>query len=505
MWVGLVLVVAGGASVWCSQGDWPGLAGDRLFPVLTGGKVGFIDATGRLVLPTRFDPLCRGADPRVDAMTQATPDLFPHCGILWGADFQEGRCVVRRGERMGHIDPSGRMLSQQSFDFAESFSDGLAVIRQGGRHGVIDRSGRIIVPARYSRIGSFRDGLAPVKDGRMWGIIDAAGRTVMPPRFMGVLHRDGGFLVVGADRKRGFVDRDGGAVVPAKFRRVFVFAGGIAVQDHERRWGLTDRKGRWLLRPCAEQISRCLFSEGLIGVKLHGRWRTIDRRGKTVSDGRPRETGPFSEGLKAVSSGGLYGYIDRSGREVIAPTFLNAGAFRGGLAQVLNSKGLWGCVDRTGKYVIPPAYGWMGVLQDGAAARIDRLTSGSLSGRELRKDLGLGLREVLRPGLFSVEQSGAWGIIDGTGKVRTPCVLDWPPPCGTLRFSEGRATVVYRDRVGYVDTEGYVVIRPRFDRADPFRGGLARVMVLDRSARPRPLYKWGYIDRQGEWVWKPTR
>ncbi|MGB2824559.1 MAG: WG repeat-containing protein, partial [Phycisphaerae bacterium] len=116
------------------------------------------------------------------------------------------------------------------------------------------------------------------------------------------------------------------------------------------------------------------------------------------------------------------------------------------------------------------------------------------------------LTDVLHPDLAVVELWGKWGIIDRQGKLRTPARLDWYIlRTQGLVFSEGRARIVSSGKVGYVGREGRIAIRPRFARAEPFSGGLARVMVWERRPPDRPLARWGYIDRCGEWVWKPTR
>jgi hypothetical protein len=46
---------------------------------------------------------------------------------------------------------------------------------------------------------------------------------------------------------------------------------------------------------------------------------------------------------------------------------------------------------------------------------------------------------------------------------------------------------------GYIDRTGKYIIKPRFDKADPFSNGLARVELDDT---------WGYINKTGKFVWK---
>ena len=89
--------------------------------------------------------------------------------------------------------------------------------------------------------------------------------------------------------------------------------------------------------------------------------------------------------------------------------------------------------------------------------------------------------------------------------------------------AEGREWTLRNARIGVADANGRPTIRPQFIHVQPFRGGLARVAVMERRQlgtlgrwlkklgllKGRPLVvtiaKWGYIDRSGRWIWRPTR
>ncbi len=422
---------------WAACARWPEPiwgrgAPDRLFPVLIGGKVGYIDRTGRLVLPARFTTTC---DPQVDAVTMASPDPYVDWRIHWARDFREGRCAVLLGEKVGFIDTQGRGVSKERFEWGGEFRDGFAPIGRSRKFGLIDRAGRLVIPPVFDRMGPFHEGLARARLGGKTGMIDTSGRFVV-----------------------------------------------------ERR---------------PERVSR--RRDGLAAVKRKGKWGYVDRSGKVVIDAQFASAGEFSEGLAAVSKGGLYGYIDRSGRVAIDLKSADARPFSGGMARVSTGRG-WGCIQRDGTVAIRPRYDFIGPFAGGLVSRISGPAARPTRvGR--RPDPSWGdLTDVLRPDLAVVELWGKWGIIDRQGKLRTPAQLDWYIlKTQGLVFSEGRARIVYKGRVGYVGTGGRIAIRPRFDRAEPFSGGLARVMVWDHNEGKRSSARWGYIDRRGEWVWKPTR
>lgn len=98
-----------------------------------------------------------------------------------------------------------------------------------------------------------------------------------------------------------------------------------------------------------------------------------------------------------------------------------------------------------------------------------------------------------------------------------------------MKFFEGFARVVIRDKYGFCDKSGRIIIKPRFDSAEDFSGGLATVSNGGRYGyinqtgelvvKPKFEYahdfsngiacvqlndKWGIIDQHGQWKLKPT-
>ncbi|MBO0727229.1 MAG: WG repeat-containing protein [Blastocatellia bacterium] len=78
-------------------------------------------------------------------------------------------------------------------------------------------------------------------------------------------------------------------------------------------------------------------------------------------------------------------------------------------------------------------------------------------------------------------------------------------------FSEGVASVQVGDKWGYIDQKGEVAIKPQFDLAYPFSNGVARVEVgmcastLRLSERESGECNFGYINKQGKYIWRPSK
>ena len=74
-------------------------------------------------------------------------------------------------------------------------------------------------------------------------------------------------------------------------------------------------------------------------------------------------------------------------------------------------------------------------------------------------------------GLACVEQNGKIGFINTQGEVVVPCIYDWTVGW----FSEGLASVEQNGKRGYINTKGEVVIPCIYDEAEDFSEGFARV------------------------------
>ena len=94
--------------------------------------------------------------------------------------------------------------------------------------------------------------------------------------------------------------------------------------------------------------------------------------------------------------------------------------------------------------------------------------------------------------LYPVRIKDRYGYIDNTGKLVLKAEY-----AGASRFSEGMAAVQMKPagKVGFIDEKGKLVIEPQFELADPFSEGMAAVLKA-------PV--WGYIDKSGKMVITPA-
>jgi hypothetical protein len=153
------------------------------------------------------------------------PGEWEGCGKL-----SEGLVAVRFGGKWGFVDGRGQVVIQRRFDKAGDFVGGLAPVTVAeGRCGYADKTGRLAIPARFRACQRFSDGLARVdlaedpSDTEQVAFIDRDGKTIVagakasPPFDSAEDFRDGLAAVgvggpphmAGSGTLLGYVDRTG--------------------------------------------------------------------------------------------------------------------------------------------------------------------------------------------------------------------------------------------------------------------------------------------------------
>ena len=124
--------------------------------------------------------------------------------------FCEGLAkVIRSGGKCGYIDKSGREVVPCKYEFACDFYGGLAQVELNGKKGCIDRKGCEIVPCKYDEVYSFSDGLAEVELGGKWGVVDKSGKEIIPCKYDETVYFYDGLARVELNGKEFYIDKTG--------------------------------------------------------------------------------------------------------------------------------------------------------------------------------------------------------------------------------------------------------------------------------------------------------
>lgn len=306
--------------------------------------------------------------------------------------------------------------------------------------------------------------LHPILLNGKWGYINNDGNIEIEPSYDEAREFSDGFAAVRIGTNWGYVSVESKTLaIPANFSVAGDFSGDLApAQLPGQTYGFINTSGEFAISPQFDFAAA--FSEGLAAVRLDGLWGYVSSSGDIAIELTFSDARPFSEDRAAVETFNSWVYIDPSGQEVINPNFqiTDAGEFSDGLAPIQTTEG-WGYLDKNGSPVITPSFENAGSFSQGLAWVLD---------------------------------DDYIGFINQSGEMVIPAQFTEVKP-----FSENMSAVRLSGDWFYISrNNGIIVINDPFDEAESFNNGIARVQLGDGD-NPR----FGYVDKDGEYIWYPTR
>jgi hypothetical protein len=337
----------------------------QLIAVEKDGKTGFIDQTGKVVIPFQFD--------RANS-------------------FYEGLALVTRKDRKFFIDTTGRVLFEAKYDVVRDFSEGLCAVNIGqktdrnngvmietGKWGYIDKTGKLVIPMKFTHAESFSEGWAAIKNGDHGAFIDHDTKIMFEITFDVTAGFREGIVAVFYRGTLAYFDRTGKQISPPlRYGKDHSFSEGLVPVAINRKTGFMDRTGKLAIEPQFEDAED--FSEGLAPVKVRGeamtrcerepsgyresfrmKWGYIDRTGKMIIPPEFESADRFSEGLGAINQCGEGYFIDKTGKKIVLGKFSQVSPFAAGVSRInvgVNEDRMWALIDKTGKIIWGPTKRW---------------------------------------------------------------------------------------------------------------------------------------------------
>lgn len=325
--------------------------------IKAGNRYGFIDRTGKIVIPVKYDSMpgnfyngesmisVEGGYIRIDRKGHITYDSrYEEVG-----DFHEGLATVKKNKKMGFMNEEGKIVIPLIYDYADYFAEGLAyVVTKTEPYtsvvSFIDKTNTKILTLKgydaYSR--QFHEGLFAVKNSDGWGYIDRSGKVVIKNQYAACgKDFDNGFATVGvwvgSGTKYGIIDRNGKEIFPLKYYDISDgFADGIfCVRDFngtDIKFGAVDKSGKIII-PFIYNSTRNIGS-GLIEVDKDGKSGAVNSSNKIIIPIKYDLMGRFSEDLCIVVVNDKYGYVNSIGDEIIPVKYDRVWPFKNGEAIV---------------------------------------------------------------------------------------------------------------------------------------------------------------------------
>jgi hypothetical protein len=347
----------------------------------------------------------------------------------------------------GLVDLQGKEILPLRFDLIldghHVADDIVALAKEGTKWHWFDKKGKTVIPG-YVRQAKAKN-LAPEQLFNAYGYANEQGTIVIPPRFDEARGFDEhGLALVRLGDRWGGIGTRGRTVIPFRFDEIYGFdTNGLAKVRRNDKWGWINRKGKAVIPPRFDVASDFDEARGLARVGV----------GEGCAGNFEGYTG------QRYSRQCRWGFVDIRGREIIPPQFDEIEEFDYQGLAMANRAGKWGIIDIRGREIVP--------------VRFPELYFGKLAG----------------DAAALVRKGDTWTWFDRKGRVVIPAHVR------KADVEELRSWKSARNRVGYVDLEGRIVVPPRFDEASE-RFDMDEVGTAEVKWRGR----WVRIDARGRIV-----
>lgn len=387
--------------------------------------------------------------------------------FISGGDFSDGLAPVRSGGRYGFIDATGHFQIEPKYDHASGFLQGIACVYDEGRPMIIDKHEKIVLDTLHYRglklIGSNNKAIVYTRSKKV-GMIDLATQQLVLDT---ICHSIGDFsngvaiatkAQPNQDRHFPFyavVDSTGSFVVNfGKYEKIYPFTDGFArveiagSANNGHDDGVIDLKGNLLFQRPYKRKTYVSgdFHDGLAIISLYKHWHPEEKdmySSEKSYDGFINLKGEIvlndttNRSLWSFSHRRTFLRIEDHGYQMVDPNFQPVGktlfdnvqneGFKNGYA-IVEIDNKWGVIDTTGAFVVEPAY--EGIYEGGV---VDRLFFYSIQNKDYRT---------------------YYGLANLQGKALTPPIIDYFDPSG---FVHGLLLASVNNKFTYLDRKGNTI------------------------------------------------
>ncbi|MDP1842743.1 MAG: WG repeat-containing protein [Sediminibacterium sp.] len=296
----------------------------------TGGKWGFIDTKGKVVIPIQYDNI--------------------------NGNFEDDSYVFATiNKKKIVIDKNGKPILFSTCDevLGNFYRTKLVVAKKGSKYGIIDKTGKVIIPFEYENLYQPSEGLIAAQKNGLFGFIDEKNNWIIQPQYkFGGFFKNGFVVVSNVDRDMGCIDKQGKITIPLVYDNVYPqtsISTPLVVVKKDNKVGFKHPlTGKWIASIKYDEIQD--FSEGLAAFNVNMKYGFLNATGKEVILPIYDYASSFIDGMAFVQLNTKYGYIDKTGKVVIPIIYDSVGEFMGGVAFVTKDNVVY-CINKQGKIV----------------------------------------------------------------------------------------------------------------------------------------------------------
>jgi len=161
--------------------------------------------------------------------------------------FSEGLAPVKNYGNWGFMDTTGKLVIPMNYTEIAGFTGGAAIGKIDGKYKLIDKKGQPVDDVPYEGAGAPANGTFPVMKGKLVGLIDSKGKTVIDFKYSNLTAMSENRLWALKDGKWGLVDNTGKELTGFLYKAAGGFDNGYAWVNLEDKYGLVNKTGKLVL------------------------------------------------------------------------------------------------------------------------------------------------------------------------------------------------------------------------------------------------------------------
>ena len=375
--------------------------------------------------------------------------------------YTNGIAIAFKDKKQGLIDYKGKTRVECVYDSLGIISFECIVAKNQDKYGIIKNDGNIMTEFEYEKICYQKGGnripslFFVLKD--KWGVVDSTGIERIPCLYDKIepkekyTEKDSTFVfIIEKDNLTGICNFNHEELIEVKYDGILLFYNSYGFLFKNGKWGIFNKDFQIVTECLYDDISfpndsSCKYVTVRKGTYSHGKYGIIE-----ISSGeiiipfiyKKLEDYKNEQLILAKNNKDKFGFIDINNNIVIPFEYDDAKNFSEGLAYVAKYKGY--------------ATLWFGET-------VRTLKSGFINKKG----------EIVIPLKFA------------DNSIQKPYFKEGLAPIGI------GVNNIFANLFGYINTKGEFVIEPQFQEANPFKNGVASVMIKDKV---------GMIDKNGDFI-----
>lgn len=298
--------------------------------------------------------------------------------------------VLKNG-KYGFVDLSGKEVIPCVYDKANSFINGFVSVNKDGKWGCIDKNNKIIIPFDYDCISQHsQNNVLCVQKGIKWGLRDIFNGVFCDFKFDEIYSNSNAFDIFYAfsKLKYGLVDKFGNVILNFKYDKVsFTGSTRFTVLSKNGKYAFFDNSDKKFITDFEfdvppfrdiyyyQTVDSGISDNPVFPVRKNGKWAFMDCNGNLLSDyiydDEPYEPQGFFENLCVVKKDDKYGAVDLCGNLAIPLMYDSLG--NSSCSLLCAKKGeKTGCINQKNETLIPfGKYSVINSFCDGIASVVD--------------------------------------------------------------------------------------------------------------------------------------